>query len=70
MASLQLSEIRTGDVIWNVETGHTGWVSSLVGPKMTLLDPSGEETPFYFVEGLWEKLHDQAAADFIKLLQK
>lgn len=67
---LQLSEIKVGDVIWNVETGHTGWVSALVGPKMTLLDPSGEETAFYFVADQWDKLHDQAKADFIKLLQK
>ncbi|MEW6229675.1 MAG: hypothetical protein AB1700_16550 [Bacillota bacterium] len=67
---MELSELRVGDVIWNTETGHTGWVSSIVGTKMTLLDPSGEETPFYFVAGLWEKLHDQAARDFIALLQK
>lgn len=67
---MELTDLRVGDVIWNTDTGHTGWVSSLVGPKMTLLDPTGEETPFYFVAGLWEKLHDKAAADFIALLQK
>lgn len=67
---MEVSEIRVGDVIWNTETGHTGRVSSVVGTKMVLLDPTGEETAFYFVPGIWEKLHDQAAADFIALLQK
>ena len=67
---MELSEIRVGDVIWNVDTGHTGRVSSVAGTKMVLLDPTGEETPFYFVPGIWEKLHDQAAAEFIALLQK
>jgi hypothetical protein len=67
---MELSELRVGDVIWNVDTGHTGRVSSVVGTKMVLLDPTGEETPFYFVANVWEKLHDQAAAEFIQLLQK
>ncbi len=67
---LELSDIRVGDVIWNTDTGHTGRVSSVVGPKMILLDPSGEETPFYFVANLWEKLDDEGAAAFVALLQK
>ncbi|PIR16143.1 MAG: hypothetical protein COV48_10515 [Elusimicrobia bacterium CG11_big_fil_rev_8_21_14_0_20_64_6] len=67
---MELSELRVGDVIWNTDTGHTGRVSSIAGTKMVLLDPAGVETPFYFVPGIWEKLHDQAAAEFIALLQK
>jgi hypothetical protein len=67
---MELSEIKAGDVIWNTDTGHTGWVSSVQGNKFTLLDPSGEETPFYFVPNVWEKLHDEAAAAFVALLQK
>ena len=67
---MELSEIKAGDVIWNTDTGHTGWVVSVVGNKFMLLDPSGEETPFYFVPNVWEKLHDEAAAAFVALLQK
>jgi len=66
----EVSELRVGDVIWNTETGHTGRVSSVVGAKMLLLDPTGEETPFYFVANLWEKLHPDEAMKFIQLLQK
>ena len=65
-----LAEVRVGDVIWNVDTGHTGRVSAIAGNKMTLLDPTGAETPFYFVPKLWEKLDPQGAMDFIALLQK
>jgi hypothetical protein len=67
---MELSEIRVGDVIWNTDTGHTGRVSSITGTKMVLLDPTGEETPFYFVANLWEKLYPEDAAKFIQLLQK
>ena len=67
---MELSEIRVGDVIWNTDTGHTGRVSSVTGTKMVLLDPTGEETPFYFVAGIWEKLYPEEAAKFIALLQK
>jgi hypothetical protein len=67
---MELSEIRVGDVIWNTDTGHTGRVSSVVANKMILLDPSGEETPFYFVPNLWEKLHPEEAMKFIALLQR
>jgi len=67
---LELPDIRVGDVIWNTDTGHTGRVSSVVGPKMILLDPSGEETPFYWVANLWEKLDDEGTAAFVALLQK
>ena len=67
---MEISDIRVGDVLWNTETGHTGRVSSVVGTKMILLDPSGEETSFYFVANLWEKMDDKGAMEFIALLQK